>query len=82
MVASMKTSAVEHETFTSNKVYNFKEPLPPPAIEEIYTASEFADPLTDELKEAEPVVIAKKPKWLVRGDLSNAVAVEDMLQLE
>lgn len=70
------------EAFLTNKVYSFQEPLPPPYIQEIYSNSEFTDPLPRGDHKSEPPKEDKKPTWLVRGDLSSVSAVDDMLQLK
>lgn len=70
----------EKNSFIENKVYSFKE-VPAPAVpQDIFANSEFTDPLPEVEKEPEPV--EKKPVWLVRGDLSQTSAVDDILELE
>lgn len=65
------------------KAYNFAQPVPPPPVYEIFKTSTFEDTVVSDKKDvAEKAVVAEnKPKWLVRGDLSDATAVEDMLNL-
>lgn len=67
------------------RTYSFKEHVLPP-VHEIYTTSEYENcvslPSEDELQSKTDEAVPKKPKWLVRGELSDDVtAVDDMLNL-
>ena len=63
------------------KVYSFVDPKPP-SIHEIFKTSEYEDPTASaDQEDGEQIVEEKKPKWLVRGDLSDSTAVPDMLNL-
>lgn len=71
----------EKNRFIENKVYSFKEVPGPAAPQDIFTNSEFTYPLPDVEAEPEPAG-EKKPIWLVRGELSSASAVDDILELK
>lgn len=65
------------------KTYNFKKQIPPPLVHEIYTTSEFDEEIIALAPDGgeETEVLEKKPKWLVRGELSSNTSVDDMLNL-
>lgn len=62
------------------KAYSFSKPPPVPLINDIFNTTVTVDSaVTEDVTEEGPV--EQKPKWLVRGDLSDSTSVEDMLNM-